>query len=533
LGALEFLTNGTEKKIDLKKIQRIGGTSAGAITATLLAVGFSIDEIKVTLKELDFSKFLDGENGHALLQLKSTFESNAVTFITQLSKTIGNVTKLPSIVDDLISNNGVLTGDFFRVLIEAKIKDKMKIDLATFKDLHEKIEKDPLFNGKDLFVVGLNLTKNKSEVFSYMNTPDLIISDAVRISMSIPLLYQPHKYYIRSSDGMSRQIKPEKSNQIYVDGGLLDNYPLWLFDNSKFIGQSTNANVNGHFFINNRTLGFRLVSLKTKQDYESSLNNTTEAVVGTDESNNNESINSIVSFLMNLNPIVPFLMNLGDTFLQSEENYHDRRLQDKKRTIYIDSVDVSMLDFNLSEEKMQSLIYSGYTAASNFTQSLKDSSQHFSLSAPLLGSLLKIYNGRIQLNNEFHFKKSRIDFNSAEIPQVIYEFYSKGSDQEIEFLKSLKFSFFSVNALGDNVFHIAAKLNDKKCLEKLCNSEISRKSLMKCDVKNNNGDFVFDLIKRVENEQDKIEIATLLYRNNFTNATNCPDKSSIIKMLST
>jgi hypothetical protein len=187
----------------------------------------------------------------------------------------------------------------------------------------------------------------------------------------------------------------------------------------------------------------------------------------------------------------------------------------------------------LSEPKMQSLIYSGYTAASKFTQSLKDSSQHFVLSATILASLLKIYNGDIQLNNEFRFQKSRIDFDSAEIPQVIYEFYSKGSDRELEFFKSFNFSIFKVDALGDNVFHIAAKLKDKNCLEKLFNSGISNEDLIKCDVKNNNGDSVFDLVKRVENEQDKIEIATLLYRNNFKNATNCPDKSSIIKMLST
>ena len=92
------------------------------------------------------------------------------------------------------------------------------------------------------------------------------------------------------------------------------------------------------------------------------------------------------------------------TYFQSEENYHDRRLQDKKRTIYIDTVGVSMLDFNLTESQMQSLIYSGYTAASKFAQSLKDTNQHFLLSAPLLSSLLKIYDGHIELNNEFRFK---------------------------------------------------------------------------------------------------------------------------------
>jgi ankyrin repeat protein len=170
-------------------------------------------------------------------------------------------------------------------------------------------------------------------------------------------------------------------------------------------------------------------------------------------------------------------------------------------------------------------------------QSLKDLITNYitlnvELSAPLFGSLLKICTGRIQLSNEFRFLKSNIDYNSIETPQVIYEFYSKGSDQEIEFFKSLKLSFFSVNASGDNVFHIAAKLGDKKCIEKLLNSEISRKSLMKCDIKNNNGDFVLDLINRGKNEQDKKELAELLSRNNFKNTTNkSPDKSPIIYML--
>ena len=102
--------------------------------------------------------------------------------------------------------------------------------------------------------------------------------------------------------------------------------------------------------------------------------------------------------------ILIFFDKKGMTYFQSEENYHDRRLQDKKRTIYIDTVGVSMLDFNLTESQMQSLIYSGYTAASKFAQSLKVTNQNFSLSAPLLSSLLKIYDGHIELNNEFRFK---------------------------------------------------------------------------------------------------------------------------------
>ena len=300
MGALEALVNlePMEKQLDIKKVKRIGGTSAGAIISTLLAVGYSIDEIKVILKELDFSKFLDGKNGQALIQLKSSLESNVIGFFSQLTNAISNAKKLKTILSELISNNGVLTGDFFRKWIEEKIKAKIGVKYATFQDLHKKIQSNSLLNGKDLFVVGTNLNLNKSEVFSYLDTPDLIISDAVRISMSIPILFRPHQYYIRSADGMSRLLKSDKIGDFYVDGGLLDNYPLWLFDNSKFIGQ-TSQNLNGTFFVNNQTLGFRLVSLNTKLDYENSLN-VISAIEGRGENNSNDSINSIITFLMNI-----------------------------------------------------------------------------------------------------------------------------------------------------------------------------------------------------------------------------------------
>ena len=219
------------------------------------------------------------------------------------------------------------------------------------------------------------------------------------------------------------------------------------------------------------------------------------------------------------------------TYFQSEENYHDRRLQDKKRTIYIDTVGVSILDFNLTESQMQSLIYSGYTAASKFAQSLKDTNQHFLLSAPLLSSLLKIYDGHIELNNEFRFNKSRLNYDSIEIPNIIYTFYSKGTDQEIEYFKKLKFKLSSVNDLGDTVFHIAAKLKDKACMEKLLRFN-SNESLAQYDIKNLNGDFAFDLVRIIPNKQEQVELAQILFNNGFRNAIDCPDKSSIIAMLS-
>ena len=44
----------------LEKIQRVGGTSAGAINAVLLSTGHTLDETEKVLSNLDFNNFMDG-----------------------------------------------------------------------------------------------------------------------------------------------------------------------------------------------------------------------------------------------------------------------------------------------------------------------------------------------------------------------------------------------------------------------------------------------------------------------------------------
>ena len=54
-GALEVL----QEKGILPLIERVAGTSAGAITAALLAVGFTPAEIRSTLSQTDVAEFKD------------------------------------------------------------------------------------------------------------------------------------------------------------------------------------------------------------------------------------------------------------------------------------------------------------------------------------------------------------------------------------------------------------------------------------------------------------------------------------------
>ena len=59
LGALDILENNGVK---LKNIKRIGGTSVGAIIAALLSVGYTSDELKAELLNMDFEELLDVED---------------------------------------------------------------------------------------------------------------------------------------------------------------------------------------------------------------------------------------------------------------------------------------------------------------------------------------------------------------------------------------------------------------------------------------------------------------------------------------
>jgi NTE family protein len=55
VGAMQVL----EEEGILQDIKRVGGTSAGAINATLFALGFTNIQVRNILKKLDFNNFMD------------------------------------------------------------------------------------------------------------------------------------------------------------------------------------------------------------------------------------------------------------------------------------------------------------------------------------------------------------------------------------------------------------------------------------------------------------------------------------------
>nr|MBA3612868.1 patatin-like phospholipase family protein [Nitrospirales bacterium] len=73
--------------------------------------------------------------------------------------------------------------------------------------------------GKDLLVTGTCLNRRETHYYTETRNADMPIRDAVRISMSLPLFFAAVEW----------------GGDILVDGGVLNNYPVWIFD-GKFSG---------------------------------------------------------------------------------------------------------------------------------------------------------------------------------------------------------------------------------------------------------------------------------------------------------
>jgi len=206
-----------ERRGILKNIKRVAGTSAGAITAVLLAVGYNDKEVSSIVTKTSFNDFSDSNFGF----IRNTFR--------------------------VVKNFGWCKGDFFRNWIGQLISDKTGRADLTFKDLKD-IE---LQNKKELYLVGTNLSTQFVEIFSHEHTPDTEIRNAARISMGIPLYF--------------KSVKKGKEKHVMVDGGVSWNYPLNIFDNRKYLdnpnnGKEIDKNKNDGSVFNYETLGFRLDS---------------------------------------------------------------------------------------------------------------------------------------------------------------------------------------------------------------------------------------------------------------------------------
>lgn len=132
--------------------------------------------------------------------------------------------------------------------------------------------------GVDIVLSGVNVTNRLPLFFSVWHTPDFPVIDAVGLSMSIPIVFKP--FYNGDEVRTGDKKQNAKYRGLWVDGGMLNNYPIHAFDHTAKMAGLTfqnRSNTVGGFTVampsdveqpfNTTCAGFRL-DLRSKSKYK-------------------------------------------------------------------------------------------------------------------------------------------------------------------------------------------------------------------------------------------------------------------------
>nr|XP_054767259.1 uncharacterized protein LOC129274479 [Lytechinus pictus] len=164
-----------------KNIRRFTGASAGAMWAALLAVGYNSTEVQ---------EFLS-------MNLKEYF----------LDATCGSCSLIPNLLRHFGWHPARRLFEWFG----DRLADMTGDADITFRQLYTR-------TGKELCIVVTNLSRMTAEYCHVKTTPNLPIRTALRMSIAIPGLFG------------AVHSKRHNSYDVYVDGGVLCNFPVHCFD---------------------------------------------------------------------------------------------------------------------------------------------------------------------------------------------------------------------------------------------------------------------------------------------------------------
>ena len=248
--------------------RRLVGTSAGAITATLLAAGYDSRQMYDALTETDadgntvfaafitpptLEEFVDATLEKAILfQLTAKFghwlgtlrvPALKATGLTNnaLSRQAGGkiLHRILGTVDEqgrdfLLSSISIVEqgGLFSARNFEQWLADKLSAQDERFAEatLHQM----HALTGRDISLVATDVTSKKMLVLNHRTAPDLPLIRAVRMSMSIPYVWTPVVWRGAWGNYQGNSI----SGHRIVDGGVLSNFPVRLTTSSSEIVKS-------------------------------------------------------------------------------------------------------------------------------------------------------------------------------------------------------------------------------------------------------------------------------------------------------
>lgn len=456
--------------IKLEDLKGVAGTSAGGIFALFVALGFSIEKIKDKLINLDFTTFLD--DADPKFTKKVFYYINSIKDIMKgdagWRTKINIATTISGFLEEIGTdfNSGIFKGDVFKEWIVSQILEKVsgtdildhinvklsheeeieykklddeeekenyilrkKISLLTFKDFHD--HPDLI----DLKLFGTDIATKRGEEYSYEKTPDMTILSAIRITMSLPIIFQPayieERVFVEEKEGKKYYRLERASDTPKMDGGYFDNFPVNTFDKDGMY----NPNV----------LGFCLVP---PEEFFEFARKELPDINHIDEKS-----------------FIHYLVQMAVAGLFGQQDYYHGQGIDTERTVYLSTLDVDTLDMNLSKDKKQTLIdLGGKVGMLDYEGSHRHALESVELSHHTRKRLAK-FGIRKDFTHNKHIH-GRFEPGKLLHPVEILKLYGKAEESDLKFLRML----VNTNTRDENhvtALHLAKALNLKDTYDRL------------------------------------------------------------------
>ncbi|PZD93420.1 patatin [Paenibacillus sambharensis] len=274
---------------------RLAGTSSGSIVASLLAAGYSAAELKMIIGQTPYRQFLKRSRMSSI-------------------RWIGPAARL-------MIRKGLYSGEALEYWMRRLLLER---GIRTFEDLPKgrlTIVASDISNGRILVL--------PDDIVMYGGNPmKMEVARAVRMSTSIPFFFDP--VILRLKSPLQKPVRGELSFghrfAYIVDGGLLSNFPLWLFDGSEGGKPASGGGIV--------TIGFQLVGKNDNEPRE-------------------------------IRGPLSMFQAIFETMMQA----HDERYIEKQyrsRTVKIPTLGVRSTQFDLNEELSEKLFNAGLQQADAF-----------------------------------------------------------------------------------------------------------------------------------------------------------------------
>lgn len=171
IGAYRYL----EENNLIDNVEVVVGCSIGALFATMFLIGFKSYEMEGLMSDLD-------------LEILRDISANSIL--------------------NFLDTGGIDTGIKMVAFVESLLEIKTGRSDWTFNELHQKYKIHLILVASEIFI-GYAETR----LFDHLKTPELTISEAIRISASYPTYFIP----INSREGK------------LTDGGITNNFPIDLY----------------------------------------------------------------------------------------------------------------------------------------------------------------------------------------------------------------------------------------------------------------------------------------------------------------